>query len=182
MDAATFFNQYKWAAIWADMMKGIPASITLAQAAIESEYGASRLATEGNNYFGIKAYDNPRSFPIITASDDLPNEPFRKYKNAAESFADHGYFLKTEQPRYANLFSTHSYVDWANGLHDDGYATSPNYASTLISTIESNNLQRFDVWGNYRYLIFAILILLLIIAGALLLDKYTKYSYKKIIK
>ena len=35
---------------------GVPASITLAQGILESRYGNSPLATEGNNHFGIKCH------------------------------------------------------------------------------------------------------------------------------
>lgn len=36
-------------------VSGLPAGVTVAQAALESAWGASRLAQKANNYFGIKA-------------------------------------------------------------------------------------------------------------------------------
>lgn len=164
MEAKKFFDKYKYAAIYADVKSGIPASVTLAQAAIESGYGKSKLAVNANNYFGIKAYSNPRGLPVYYADDDLKAEPFRKYPTVAASFADHTKFLK-ENSRYKDLFKTHSYIEWAHGLKKAGYATAPNYATLIISTIEKNNLQRYDVWGANRKLLItaaAISIFLLI--------------------
>lgn len=181
MDAAAFFSKYRFAAIWSDLRFGIPASITLAQAAIESSYGESNLAKTANNYFGIKAYANPRNFPTVLANDDLQGEPFRAYKNAAESFADHDYFLKKEQPRYQDLFSSHDYTAWATGLKADGYATAPNYATDIINTIETHSLDKWDWIGKNRFVILAVAILLILALIAFLLNKYTKYKYTKLL-
>ena len=77
--------------------------------------------------------------------DDLPNECFRSYKDADQSFVDHSEFLCTHK-RYAFLFDygTTDYKSWAKGLKQAGYATSPTYAERLIEIIEQNNLMRFD--------------------------------------
>ena len=50
-----FFERYAAAAIEEQKRYGIPASVTLAQMAVESGYGESSLAKQDNNYFGIKA-------------------------------------------------------------------------------------------------------------------------------
>lgn len=54
---AEFFEKYAAAAIEEQKRYGIPASVTLAQMAVESGYGESSLARQDNNYFGIKASD-----------------------------------------------------------------------------------------------------------------------------
>ena len=54
---AEFFEKYAAAAIEEQKRYGIPASVTLAQMAVESGYGESNLARQDNNYFGIKASD-----------------------------------------------------------------------------------------------------------------------------
>ena len=122
----------------------IPASITLAQAILESGSGESRLAVEGNNHFGIKCHDN-WSGEIIIQDDDLPGECFRKYSNVADSYRDHSRFL-TERGRYSFLFEYNQddYKKWARGLKKAGYATNPKYASLLINLIEKYNLSRYD--------------------------------------
>ena len=76
-----------------DQMKryNIPASITLAQALLESGAGRGRLATAANNHFGIKCHD--WRGPSILQDDDARNECFRKYENPSESFEDHSLFL-----------------------------------------------------------------------------------------
>lgn len=127
---------------------GIPASITLAQGLIESGAGTSRLATKGNNHFGIKVGINWTG-PYMVVADDRPDDKFRVYRSAAESYEDHSKFLRNGR-RYASLFSlcTTDYKGWAKGLKSAGYATSPTYAQTLINTIERYNLSRYDK-GNH---------------------------------
>lgn len=122
----------------------IPASITLAQGILESGNGNSRLAVEGNNHFGIKC-KSTWTGETIYEDDDAPNECFRKYKHAAESYEDHSAFLMRNS-RYAFLFDLDptNYVEWAKGLKRAGYATNPQYAELLVTFIERHNLQRFD--------------------------------------
>lgn len=142
-NAADFINMWKDTAISEMNRTGIPASITLAQAGIESAWGKSRLARKGNNFFGIKCHS--WSGDTIYASDDRPNECFRKYKNAADSFKDHSEFL-VKNSRYSDLFNLgkSDYVGWSKGLRAAGYATSPTYASALINTIKSYGLDKYD--------------------------------------
>lgn len=123
---------------------GVPASITLAQGLLESAAGTSRLATQGNNHFGIKCGGRWNG-PYMLMTDDAPDEKFRVYKNASESYEDHSRFLRDNQ-RYASLFSLKrtDYQGWARGLKKAGYATSPTYANTLIEIIEKYNLSRYD--------------------------------------
>ena len=122
---------------------GVPASITLAQGILESGSGNSRLATEGNNHFGIKCHGWTGG--KIYADDDAKNECFRKYGSAAESFRDHSDFLKSNS-RYNFLFEIEitDYKEWAHGLKKAGYATSPTYAEALIKLIEKYELNNYD--------------------------------------
>jgi hypothetical protein len=127
-----------------DMKKtGVPASITLAQACLESQDGNSRLAREANNHFGIKCSD--WTGPYIIEDDDRKDECFRKYSTTLESYDDHSLFLRT-RPRYAFLFEYErtDYKSWARGLKKAGYATDPGYADRLIKIIEDNQLHLFD--------------------------------------
>jgi len=131
---------------WAiDEMKrsGIPASITLSQGLLESDNGNSRLATSGNNHFGIKCHGWKGK--KIIHDDDKKNECFRKYKSAKESYSDHTDFLMNS-PRYSSLFELDQtdYKGWAKGLRKAGYATAPKYADLLIRIIEENELDQYD--------------------------------------
>jgi LysM repeat protein len=139
-----YVNSYRDLAVAEMKRTGIPASITLAQGIIESDYGHSPLAREANNHFGIKCH-NGWTGPTIRHNDNKRNECFRKYRKPEESFYDHSDFLKSGS-RYYFLFSYSSadYKAWAHGLKKAGYATNPDYANMLIRTIEKNNLWYFD--------------------------------------
>lgn len=123
---------------------GVPASVTLAQGLLESNAGMSRLARVGNNHFGIKCHNSWKG-KYMLVNDDAPNERFRVYKNAAESYEDHSLFLK-QGKRYSFLFkySVTDYRSWAYGLKKAGYATNPSYARSLINIIEAYGLQKYD--------------------------------------
>lgn len=124
-------------------LTGIPASITLAQACLESNNGNSRLAVEANNHFGIKCHNWKGE--TITEDDDEKGECFRKYSSADESFRDHSDFLRYRD-RYASLFDLdpNDYKGWAHGLKQAGYATDPQYAYSLIRIIEDYHLSKYD--------------------------------------
>lgn len=142
-----YINTYSDMAVDQQLSYGIPASITLAQGLLESAAGRSTLATKGNNHFGIKCHNIWQGDTMIR-SDDTPNECFRVYKNAAESFSDHSRFLLKK--RYASLFKLDplDYRGWAQELRKCGYATDPNYASRLIAIIERYALYLFDTEGG----------------------------------
>lgn len=144
LNAETYIDTYKTLAISEMKRSGVPASITLAQGMIESDYGRSTLAREANNHFGIKCHRDWKG-PAIRHHDDKKNECFRKYRRPEESFADHSEFLRSGS-RYSFLFSLDQtdYKGWARGLKKAGYATNPDYANMLIRKIEEYNLQNFD--------------------------------------
>ena len=139
----SYIDQYKGIAIEQMQKYRIPASITLAQGLLESGAGRSTLATKANNHFGIKVSGNWTG-PYVLKTDDAPNEKFRKYRNARESYEDHSKFLQGK--RYQGLFQLKitDYKGWARGLKTAGYATSPTYADALIRIIEMYNLDQFD--------------------------------------
>jgi hypothetical protein len=122
---------------------GIPASIKMGQAILESGDGNSRLARQANNHFGIKCHD--WTGRTTYHDDDMRNECFRRYSRPEESFLDHSDFLLS-RPRYAALFALdpYDYKAWARGLKTSGYATDPDYDRKLIRIIEDNQLYRLD--------------------------------------
>lgn len=138
-----YIDQYKDLAVEHMKRYRIPASITLAQGLLESDAGRSTLATKANNHFGIKV-SGSWTGPYVLRNDDRPNEKFRKYRNAKESYEDHSKFLQGK--RYQHLFNLRitDYRGWARGLKASGYATNPAYAESLIRVIESYNLTQFD--------------------------------------
>lgn len=121
----------------------IPASITMAQAILESGAGRSYLATKANNHFGIKVSSGWNG-GYVTRDDDRKNERFRKYKNVEDSYEDHSKFLLKD--RYKRLFDLDplDYKGWARGLKACGYATLPTYANRSIDIIETYELHELD--------------------------------------
>lgn len=117
---------------------GIPASITLGQAQLESGMGTSSIAQRANNLFGVKAYN--WTGPYI--STEKGN--FRAYSSAYNSVLDHSIFLcgKRYQPLH-NLSPT-DYVGWCKGLQNLGYAEDKNYASKLQNVIHTNGFAKYD--------------------------------------
>ena len=138
-----YIEKYTELAITEQERHAIPASITMAQALLESSAGVSRLATIGNNHFGIKC-GKDWTGDAMHHDDDQLGECFRKYKKPIESFEDHSLFLKRQ--RYAFLFQYDitDYKAWANGLSRAGYATDPSYPDKLVKIIETYDLAKLD--------------------------------------
>ena len=139
-----YIEKYKVVAKDNMVRTGIPASITLGQAILESGAGTGPLSVQANNHFGIKCHKEWTG-QSIKYSDDSENECFRKYDQPSESFKDHSYFL-TSRPRYAELFDFQKddYRSWAFGLKAAGYATDSKYPDKLIGLIEKYQLNKFD--------------------------------------
>lgn len=142
------YTRAEYIAMWADVAvremheHGIPASITLAQAILESGDGNSELARKANNHFGIKCHDwkGKKSYH----DDDRKGECFRRYDSADESFHDHSLFLKRSRYLFLYEYKITDYKSWAKGLKKAGYATNPKYSQLLIRLIEENDLHRYD--------------------------------------
>ena len=143
-----YIDQYKDCAIEQMLKWKVPASITLAQGLLESGAGESKLARKGNNHFGIKCHNWTGGTMYV--DDDRPNECFRTYPSAFDSYEDHSRFLVSGQ-RYRSLFKLKltDYKGWARGLKAAGYATNPKYAESLIDIIQLYKLYEYDNAKNY---------------------------------
>ncbi len=150
-----YIEKYQMLAIEEMQRTGIPASIKMAQACLESANGNSNLSKLSNNHFGIKCKSNWTG-PSVKWDDDDRNECFRKYNTVEESFIDHSNFL-VNSPRYASLFqlAPDDYVGWAHGLKAAGYATAPDYAQRVIKIIVENKLYLLDSGVNLDELTMA---------------------------
>lgn len=148
-----YINQYKDMAVIEMHRSGIPASITLAQALVESRYGTSKLALQANNHFGIKCKSYWKGIAYYHKDDDydkngkLIKSCFRAYDSVIDSYVDHSNFLM-QTPWYQELFSyaKTDYLNWAHGLKKCGYATNPKYATMLIKKIEDFQLYQYDTY------------------------------------
>jgi flagellum-specific peptidoglycan hydrolase FlgJ/peptidoglycan hydrolase-like protein with peptidoglycan-binding domain len=126
---------------------GIPASVTLAQWAIESAYG-TQMPLGSNNPFGIKALSGQQR--VLAWTTEFKNgrpvkvrEPFRAFASLEEAFLDHGRLLGTSR-HYAKarkfLNNPDRFADALTGI----YATDPGYGSKLKKIMSSNNLYAFN--------------------------------------
>ncbi len=147
-----YIQKYQLLAIEEMNRSGIPASVKMAQACLESADGKSELAKKSNNHFGIKCKSNWTGKKVYF-DDDERDECFRKYKNVEESYIDHTNFLM-DNPRYFDLFKLPSddYIGWAKGLKKAGYATARDYDNRLIKIIEDYQLYRLDYRVSFNQL------------------------------
>lgn len=139
-----YVDSYKDVAIKNMQLHGVPASIALAQAILESGAGTGNLSQRANNHFGIKCHKDWVGDSVSHDDDEL-QECFRKYKTVLDSYEDYAAFLRGRK-WYEPLFKLQKddYVGWANGLKKAGYATDPKYPSKLIGLIERYQLQKYD--------------------------------------
>ncbi|MNC14694.1 Exo-glucosaminidase LytG precursor [compost metagenome] len=137
----------------ADMQRsGIAASLTIAQAALESGWGSSGLTVRANNLFGIKGTGPAGSLTIQTTEYQNGKAvkvaaAFRAYNNWGESVADHSELIREGVSWNRNLYSKVigvSGADAAREIAAAGYATDPDYASKLIQIMNAHNLFQYD--------------------------------------
>lgn len=148
----SYIEEYKDLAVIEMHRKGIPASIKLAQAILESNAGQSNFSQQSNNHFGIKCKKYWRGGTFMQKDDDKNEEGelidscFRSYENVFHSYVDHSNFI-AHSDNYRALFElkTADYRGWAEGLQKLGYATDSNYANKLISIIERHSLDDYDL-------------------------------------
>lgn len=126
---------------------GIPADLMIAQAALETGWGARAITTssgaDSHNLFGIKAgrhWQGPTAevatHEFIDGQRTAVTERFRVYDSRAEALADYAR-LVSDTPRYASVHDAQDARSAARSLQDSGYATDPDYANKLIAVMES---------------------------------------------
>jgi flagellum-specific peptidoglycan hydrolase FlgJ len=144
-DVKSYIDNFSRASVVEMDKFGIPASITMAQAIIESRSGTSVLAVRNNNHFGIKCFS--KSCPnghCSNHTDDHHKDFFRIYTTKEGSWRAHSEFL-VNQARYKGLLQYgKNYKLWALKLREFGYATDPTYDKKLIGIIEKYELYKLD--------------------------------------
>jgi flagellum-specific peptidoglycan hydrolase FlgJ len=136
-------------AIRSQQESGIPASVTIAQAILESGWGKSGLTKSANNYFGIKG-TGPAGYVILPTKEFINgqwitiNSKFRKYHSAEESFVDHAQFFYDNRNYATALQHLDDPFRFAREIQRAGYATAPNYSDVLSSLMRTYGLTRFD--------------------------------------
>jgi flagellum-specific peptidoglycan hydrolase FlgJ len=119
------------------------------QAILESGNGKSKLSVKAKNLFGIKTKSNwnGKVFKSLTAEYINGSKvyvvcKFKAYNSVSESIEDHSKLLLNS--RYYTVRKADNYKKACVEIQKCGYATAPDYATTLISVIESNGLQQYD--------------------------------------
>ena len=128
-------------------------SITLAQAALESNWGQSTLASKYHNLFGVKSYGKNS---VLLETKEYVNGQwitvkanFATYSSWESSVKAHTnlfvYGTSWNKDKYRAVLNAGNYKEAAKALQEAGYATDPTYAQKLISLIEQYHLDQYDL-------------------------------------
>ena len=126
---------------------GVPASVTVAQWAVESAWGAA-MPPGSNNPFGIKAVgDQPAvdsmTREVLSGQSVTVSARFRQFASLSEAFDLHGKLLATGapyRPAMAKKADPDAFADALTGV----YATDPQYGTTLKYVIHTYGMDQFD--------------------------------------
>jgi flagellar protein FlgJ len=138
---------------------GVPASTTIAQSILESGWGRSNLSVTDRNFFGIKCQGsgygrlatgchvyNTTECGSTAASCFATSASFRTYATMANSFRDHGNFLKVNsryRPAFVYTRDANKFI-WT--VWKAGYATDPNYFTKITGLMATYDLYQYDTW------------------------------------
>lgn len=125
-------------------------STAIAQAIIEGAAGTSLLAKNYHNHFGLKCGSKWKGASVNMKTKEeytvgtltTIKDNFRAYTDDVEGVKGYYDFINTS--RYANLKTASSPLEYAQMLKADGYATSSTYVTTLVSTVNKYDLQKWD--------------------------------------
>ncbi len=138
--AAAKAAQAKW---------GIPASVSIAQFALESGWGAH---APGNNPFGIKAMPGypEQTFAtheVVHGHMVACDQRFAAFTDLAQAFDVHAKLL-AKAPVYRAAFNALPDLTKFVLLMAAHYATDPQYAAKVLAVIRTANLARYDGGGK----------------------------------
>ncbi|MBG9981640.1 glycoside hydrolase family 73 protein [Aerococcaceae bacterium DSM 111020] len=133
---------------------GILASVSLGQAALESDFGTSELGAEYHNLYGVKTEASDPQGADMKTSEYVDGEwieivdRFKVYPSWEDSMREHAeliyYGTSWDQSFYEDVLVGDTYQEQARGLQSAGYATDPDYADKVIQMIEAWNLDQYD--------------------------------------
>ena len=129
-----------------DKDKRVPISIIIAMAGIESAWGTSRFATEGNALFGVRTWSLDTVPHMKALGNPDASWGVKKYKTKCESIKDMIRILNTH-PAYEKFREARSKQledgKWNYRLLMLGmtaWSTNPDYAEIILQTIVDNKL------------------------------------------
>jgi flagellar protein FlgJ len=145
---AQFIRDVVGGARYSQEKTGIPASITIAQAIVESMWGRSPLVRKGYNYFGIKAVQGQDYCQFPTQEDNggahLELAHFARYVSPSACFSAHAQLLANSKRYQPAMACCGAPAQFAEQLYKCGYSTNPQYAELLMSLIREFNLTQYD--------------------------------------
>lgn len=118
---------------------GIPASIILANAALQSHAGQRPIAQKSNNHFALPCTPDWQG-----ASEEVDGKCFRTYENAWTSFRDHSYYITTGRMAALKQLKNSDYKTWAKALENGDFSNDADYAMQLIKVVEKYELTKLD--------------------------------------
>jgi flagellum-specific peptidoglycan hydrolase FlgJ len=159
-----FLRQVVPAAQASMKVSGVPASVTIAQAILESGWGATSLAATANNYFGIKSahLGDPETYVAFQSAEYEHGQrvielaDFEKFPTVTDCFEDHAALL-SQASRYKPAMTVRANAaEFARQLQACGYSTNrpplaekpPYYSDVLIALMNEFDLTQYDVQPN----------------------------------
>ena len=121
---------------------GIPASVVLANALIQSFAGKRDLTTTATNHFNL-----PMTTDWLGEKAKIGGKEYRKYPTAWLSFRDHSLFITTGKYKTLRQFSSKDYKAWARGLEELDYPSAlgtQGLAIQIVEVIEAFGLHSLD--------------------------------------
>jgi len=118
---------------------GIPASVILANAALQSYAGQRNLTQKNNNHFALPCTPDWQG-----TREETDGKCFRSYENAWTSFRDHSYYITTGRMAELKKLKNTDYKTWAKALENADFSNDEDYAVQLIKVIEKYDLTKLD--------------------------------------
>jgi flagellum-specific peptidoglycan hydrolase FlgJ len=135
-----FLKHFHQVAVAERKKYGIPASIILANALLQSYAGKRDVTLKNFNHFAL-----PCNFNWNGEVEKVDGKCYRKYENAWTSFRDHSVFITSGKFAKLRNYSNYDYKAWATGLQKLGYPSDiSNLADRLIEIIEQYELEQLD--------------------------------------
>tara|TARA_S200000501_G_C20843294_1_gene752625 strand:+ start:374 stop:1009 length:636 start_codon:yes stop_codon:yes gene_type:complete len=131
-----------------DRDKRVPTSIIIAMAGIESAWGTSRFAREGNALFGVRTWDLENTPHMKALGNPDANWGVKKYNTKCQSVKDMIRILNTH-PAYDKFreyrkkqieLGVWDYSELLSGM--TAWSTNPDYRKIILSTIVDNKLPK----------------------------------------
>ena len=129
------------AALASSAASGLIPEVTVAQAALESNFGRSRLSIEANNYFGIKARNGQsaiemRTTEVIGGTTVTVLAQFARFASMEACFAARDHMILT-LPCYAEARACAADPEAFVRALAKRWATDPQYAEKILRICES---------------------------------------------